>query len=607
MGVRDPGPKAVDLLVIGGGINGACIARDAAGRGLDVLLCEKDDLAAHTSSASTKLIHGGLRYLEHYDFRLVRHSLREREVLLSQRPAHRLAPAFRAAAPRRAAAPVDDPAGPVPLRPPRRARAVAALREHRSAPAPERTPVEKALSPGVRVLGLLGAGRAPGGAQRPRCASAGRGRAHPHRMRLARASRPALGGDAGGRGHGQALHRLGKERGQCERTVGGRDPRSDRRRGRECRCKRGCEARHGARAGRRPGGRGCCVPGRRRHEARREAREGQPHRRREAVRAPASLHLPGRGRPGTVRDPLRGGVHPARNHRGGDRGRAGGRSRSRRGRWTTSAPRPTRTSRNPFLPATSSGRTPASAPCSTTGHGTRARSPATTCSISTGARRPCSRCTVARSPPAAGSPSRPWTCWPGRWASTGRPGPADAPLPGGDVPGADVDGFVARCTERYPWLAQGLARHYVRHYGTGIHTLLAGRTGAGDLGEHFGAGLHAAEIEYLVEHEWAPHRRGRPVAAHQEGAAHAGGGEAPPVRLARRRGRRFCVMLLSGGSAAVRLLRYQPHPSAVALRRDAFVRQIGSSSALRYRPHPGAAAFLHDAHVRFGNPGVPYR
>ncbi|MCD1621653.1 glycerol-3-phosphate dehydrogenase [Citromicrobium bathyomarinum] len=75
-----------DLLVIGGGINGAGIARDAAGRGLSVLLVEKDDLAAHTSSASTKLVHGGLRYLEYYEFRLVRESLQEREVLLSNAP-----------------------------------------------------------------------------------------------------------------------------------------------------------------------------------------------------------------------------------------------------------------------------------------------------------------------------------------------------------------------------------------------------------------------------------------------------------------------------------------------------------------------------------------
>ncbi|GGP25639.1 glycerol-3-phosphate dehydrogenase [Silvimonas amylolytica] len=75
-----------DLLVIGGGINGAGIARDAAGRGLSVLLCEQDDLAAHTSSASTKLIHGGLRYLEHHQFGLVRKALQEREVLLRSAP-----------------------------------------------------------------------------------------------------------------------------------------------------------------------------------------------------------------------------------------------------------------------------------------------------------------------------------------------------------------------------------------------------------------------------------------------------------------------------------------------------------------------------------------
>jgi len=78
--------QSFDLLVIGGGINGVGIARDAAGRGLKVLLVERDDLAAHTSSASTKLIHGGLRYLEYYEFRLVRESLRERERLIHIAP-----------------------------------------------------------------------------------------------------------------------------------------------------------------------------------------------------------------------------------------------------------------------------------------------------------------------------------------------------------------------------------------------------------------------------------------------------------------------------------------------------------------------------------------
>ena len=72
-----------DLVVAGGGINGAGIAADAAGRGLSVLLLEKGDLGGATSSASSKLIHGGLRYLEHYEFRLVREALQEREVLLA--------------------------------------------------------------------------------------------------------------------------------------------------------------------------------------------------------------------------------------------------------------------------------------------------------------------------------------------------------------------------------------------------------------------------------------------------------------------------------------------------------------------------------------------
>lgn len=75
-----------DLAIIGGGINGVGIARDAAGRGLKTLLVERDDLASHTSSASTKLVHGGLRYLEHYEFNLVRKALKEREVLLRAAP-----------------------------------------------------------------------------------------------------------------------------------------------------------------------------------------------------------------------------------------------------------------------------------------------------------------------------------------------------------------------------------------------------------------------------------------------------------------------------------------------------------------------------------------
>ena len=83
--------EIADIFIVGGGINGTGIARDAAGRGLKVMLAEKDDLASHTSSASSKLIHGGLRYLEHYEFRLVRESLRERELLMKSAP-HLISP-----------------------------------------------------------------------------------------------------------------------------------------------------------------------------------------------------------------------------------------------------------------------------------------------------------------------------------------------------------------------------------------------------------------------------------------------------------------------------------------------------------------------------------
>ena len=84
--MRKSAQRLFDVFIIGGGINGVGIANDAAGRGLDVMLCEMNDLASATSSASSKLIHGGLRYLEHYEFRLVKQALAEREVLLKNAP-----------------------------------------------------------------------------------------------------------------------------------------------------------------------------------------------------------------------------------------------------------------------------------------------------------------------------------------------------------------------------------------------------------------------------------------------------------------------------------------------------------------------------------------
>ena len=83
---KHPHKEIVDCLIIGGGINGAAIAADAAGRGLSVLLCEQYDLGSGTSNWSTKLIHGGLRYLEHYDFKMVRHALQERDCLIGRAP-----------------------------------------------------------------------------------------------------------------------------------------------------------------------------------------------------------------------------------------------------------------------------------------------------------------------------------------------------------------------------------------------------------------------------------------------------------------------------------------------------------------------------------------
>ena len=91
------GSQMVDVFIVGGGINGCGIARDAAGRGYSVFLAEMNDFASGTSSWSTKLVHGGLRYLEHYEFRLVREALMEREVLWgSAAPPPRRSPPFRA-------------------------------------------------------------------------------------------------------------------------------------------------------------------------------------------------------------------------------------------------------------------------------------------------------------------------------------------------------------------------------------------------------------------------------------------------------------------------------------------------------------------------------
>ena len=172
--------------MIGGGVNGAGIARDAAGRGLKVLLCEKGDLGEGTSSRSGKLIHGGLRYLEHYEFRLVREALIEREVLLAAAP-HIIWP-MRFVLPH---APEQRPAWVIRLG--------LFLYDHlggraRLAPSrsldlrhsPEGQAIRSAFTRAFRVFRLLGRRRAPRGPERARREGARRHGTDPHRLRGAR-------------------------------------------------------------------------------------------------------------------------------------------------------------------------------------------------------------------------------------------------------------------------------------------------------------------------------------------------------------------------------------------------------------------------------------
>ncbi len=225
---REPA-DAYDLLVIGGGINGTGIARDAAGRGLSVLLAERGDLAEFTSSSSTKLIHGGLRYLEYYEFRLVREALAERERLLRLAPARDLAPALRPA-PRRGPAPgLDAAARPVPVRPSRAAADAAGLEGGRPAQLALRRAAAEAPDPGLRLFRLLGRGQPPRGAQRHGCPRARRRGPDPHRRRLGpargRGGRGALDRDPARRARRGRADGPGEGGGQRRRPLGQRDAR----------------------------------------------------------------------------------------------------------------------------------------------------------------------------------------------------------------------------------------------------------------------------------------------------------------------------------------------------------------------------------------------
>ena len=173
-----------DVAIIGGGINGCGIARDAAGRGLSVYLCEQSDLASGTSSAATKLIHGGLRYLEYLEFRLVREALLEREVLWRMAP-HIIWPlrfvlpyheGLRPAWLLRLGLFLYDHLGGRQLLPP-----TTTLDLTKDVTGRPLKPGQYSL--GLRIFGLLGRRCPPGRAQRPRRGRSRRHHPHAHQGR----------------------------------------------------------------------------------------------------------------------------------------------------------------------------------------------------------------------------------------------------------------------------------------------------------------------------------------------------------------------------------------------------------------------------------------
>ena len=461
--------NSVDLLVIGGGINGAGIARDASGRGLAVLLCEKDDLAAHTSSASTKLIHGGLRYLEHREFRLVRHALAEREVLLRSAP-HIIWP-LRFVLPHHAG-----------LRPWWMIRLGLFLYDHLGGRAllPPSTSVDLARHPSGRAL----KDRYRRGFEYSDCW------VQDARLVVLNARDAHLRGAAvRTRTECVSLVRRGEswKATLVDATTGARFPVAARAVvnasgpwvGKTLDLEAGADAGHGVRLVKgshivvrklfdhpRPyifqGGDGrvlFAIPFEGDYtllgttDVEIESGPGPVEIAPEEVEyicATANQYLETPVSPGDVVWSY-SGVRPL---------------------FDDQARNASEVTRDYVLHLD--------------------RGPAPMLSVYGG------KVTTYRrlAEQAVNLLAEPLGFERGAWTR-------NAPLPGGDIPDADIDRFTAVCAQRYPWLPEAILRHYVCHYGTEIHALLAGCAGIDDLGEHFGAGLHVVEVEYLVEREWA--------------------------------------------------------------------------------------------------------
>ena len=469
MASESPAPRKADLLVIGGGINGAGIARDAAGRGLEVLLCERDDLGAHTSSASTKLIHGGLRYLEQYDFRLVRHSLREREVLLRNAP-HIVWP-LRFALPHHAGLRpwwmirlglfLYDRLGGRDLLPPS---ASIDLRRHESGRALQ-SRYRRAFEysdcwvQDSRLVVLNARDAQARGADirtRTECVSLSPGNSGWEAVLEDRLSGERFTVTAR-----SVANATGPWVGRTRSLAGGVDA------DRSVRLVKGSHI-----VVRRlfdhaypyifQGGDGrvlFAIPFEEDYTLLGTTDvefDGEPGRvgispgEIDYICATANLYFESPVTPDDVVWSY-SGVRPLFDDR---------------------AEKASEVTRDYVLELD--------------------RGPAPMLSVYGG------KITTYRrlSEQAVDLLSGP--------LGVDRPGwTRDAPLPGGDIPDADIASFTAECASRHSWLPEPLLRHFVRHYGTDTDELLAGCGSVGDLGEHFGAGLYAAEVNHLVRCEWA--------------------------------------------------------------------------------------------------------
>ena len=462
-------PRTVDLLVIGGGINGAGIARDAAGRGLDVALCEKDDLATHTSSASTKLVHGGLRYLEQGDFRLVRHALQEREVLLRNAP-HIIRP-LRFVLPHHAGLRpwwlirlglflYDHLGGRVSL-PPCASVDLARHPSGRSLKTRYRRGFEYSdcwvLDARLVVLNARDAhARGARVWTRTECVSLARRGANWEATLVDRAAATRFAVSA-------------------RAVVNASGPWV----GRTLALEIGAGAGHGVRLVK---GSHIVVRKLFDHSCPYIFQSGDgrvlfaiPFEEDYTLLGTTDVEVEGDPGPVAITDEEVAYICDTANEY------FEAPLSPRDVVWSYSGIRPlfddharnaSEVTRDYVLQLD--------------------RCPPPMLSVYGGKITTYRRLAEQAVDLLAG----PLGFERGSWTR-------DVPLPGGDIPGADVGGFAARCAERYPWLPEPHLRHYVRHYGTEIHALLDGRESVNDLGEHFGAGLHAAEVEFLVEREWA--------------------------------------------------------------------------------------------------------